>query len=89
MRPIRFWWVMARNMFLAGAMFVYFGCLGFFPIAQVAAGLFTAPILVMVITAIWDRSPIGPIRVDFAYNPMHRFAAKRKWAIHLSFGFSF
>ena len=40
-------------------------------------------------TGLRYRLPVGPIRVDFAYNPMHRFAAKRKWEIHVSFGFSF
>ncbi len=35
------------------------------------------------------RLPVGPLRLDFAYNPRHRFAASRKWALHLSFGFSF
>jgi len=63
MRPINFWRVQARNMFLAIAMFIYFGCLGFFPIAQVAAGLFTGPMFVMIISAIWTRQPIGPIRI--------------------------
>ena len=36
------------------------------------------------------RLPVGPMRVDFAYNPTgERFAAERDWAIHFSFGFSF
>lgn len=61
--PKRFWPVAARNLFLAGAMVLYFGSLGFFPIAAVAAGLFTAPVLVMFIDAIWSRSRIGPIRL--------------------------
>ncbi len=63
LRPNRLWWVTGRNMFLSIAMFIYFGCLGFFPIAQVAAGLFTAPIFVMIISAVWTRQPIGPIRI--------------------------
>jgi len=33
--------------------------------------------------------PVGPIRLDFGYNPGRRFAADQPWAIHLSFGFSF
>lgn len=64
--PNRFWPVFARNLFLSGAMIFYFGSLGFFPIAAVAAGLFTAPVLVMFIDAIWSRRPIGPIRLLFA-----------------------
>ena len=63
----RLWPVLGRNMFLTGAMFVYFGCLGFFPIAAVAAGLFTAPVLVMFIDAIWSRRAIGPIRLATAF----------------------
>jgi drug/metabolite transporter (DMT)-like permease len=67
LKPRRLWPVLARNMFLTGAMFVYFGCLGFFPIAAVAAGLFTAPVLVMFIDAIWSRRSIGPIRLATAF----------------------
>ena len=67
LKPCRLWPVLARNMFLTGAMFVYFGCLGFFPIAAVAAGLFTAPVLVMFIDAIWSRRSIGPIRLVTAF----------------------
>ena len=63
LRPLRLWPVLGRNMFLSGAMFVYFGCLGFFPISAVAAGLFTAPVLVMFIDAAWSRRRIGPIRL--------------------------
>jgi outer membrane protein assembly complex protein YaeT len=33
--------------------------------------------------------PIGPIRIDFAYNPGELFAATQRWQIHLSVGFSF
>lgn len=32
---------------------------------------------------------VGPIRVDFGYNPGRRFAADESWAIHLAFGFAF
>jgi drug/metabolite transporter (DMT)-like permease len=67
LRTKRLWPVLGRNMFLTGAMFVYFGCLGFFPIAAVAAGLFTAPVLVMFIDAIWSRRAIGPIRLVTAF----------------------
>jgi outer membrane protein assembly complex protein YaeT len=33
--------------------------------------------------------PIGPIRVDVAYNPGELFAATQRWQVHLSVGFSF
>lgn len=35
------------------------------------------------------RLPVGPVRLDFGWNPGERFAADRPWALHLSFGFSF
>jgi outer membrane translocation and assembly module TamA len=35
------------------------------------------------------RLPVGPLRLDFGYNPGERFAAQDSWALHLSFGFSF
>ena len=67
LRTKRLWPVLGRNMFLTGAMFVYFGCLGFCPIAAVAAGLFTAPVLVMFINAIWSRRATGLIRLATAF----------------------
>ncbi len=33
--------------------------------------------------------PVGPIRVDAAWNPGDRFAAERNWAVHAAVGFSF
>ncbi|MBA3684378.1 MAG: BamA/TamA family outer membrane protein [Planctomycetes bacterium] len=33
--------------------------------------------------------PVGPIRVDAAWNPGERFAADAGWAIHAAVGFSF
>jgi outer membrane translocation and assembly module TamA len=33
--------------------------------------------------------PFGPARLDFAHNPGPSFAAKRDWAIHFGFGFTF
>jgi len=35
------------------------------------------------------RTPIGPLRLDFAMNPGPRFAAERSWAVHLSVGSGF
>ena len=64
--PKRLWLVLGRNMFLSGAMFVYFGYLGFFPIAAVTAELFTAPVLVMFINVIWSRRAIGRVRLATA-----------------------
>jgi len=33
--------------------------------------------------------PVGPIRLDVAYNPGPFFAATRRWQVHLAFGFTF
>jgi len=33
--------------------------------------------------------PVGPIRLDFAYNPGELFAATQRWQLHLNIGFSF
>jgi drug/metabolite transporter (DMT)-like permease len=41
--------VLARSAIHGGAMVIYFGALAFLPVAQVAAGLFTAPIFVLLI----------------------------------------
>lgn len=67
LRPKRLWAVLGRSLFLAIAMILYFGCLGFFPISAAAAGLFTAPVLVVFIEAIWSRTPIGPVRLVMAF----------------------
>jgi drug/metabolite transporter (DMT)-like permease len=44
--------VMARSAIHGAAMLIYFGALAFLPVAQVAAGLFTAPIFVLLIQRI-------------------------------------
>ncbi|MEZ5912399.1 MAG: DMT family transporter [Paracoccaceae bacterium] len=48
--PRRFGRVALRSLFQAGAMMIYFGCLAFMPVAEVGAGLFSAPIFVLLIT---------------------------------------
>jgi outer membrane protein assembly factor BamA len=40
-------------------------------------------------TGLRYRLPIGPIRLDAAYNPGERFAAEHPWAIHAAVGFAF
>ncbi len=34
-------------------------------------------------------TPVGPVRVDAAYNPGDMYAATNRWHMHFSFGFSF
>jgi len=54
--------VALRSLLTGSAMVVYFGCLAFLPIGQVAAGLFTAPVFVILISAVLgDR--FGPWRL--------------------------
>ncbi len=33
--------------------------------------------------------PVGPLRLDVAYNPGERYAADRRWAVHLAVGLSY
>jgi drug/metabolite transporter (DMT)-like permease len=61
--PIRPAWVLARSLFTAGAMVIYFGCLALMPIGIVVAGLFTSPIFVLGITAMIQRRRVGPWRI--------------------------
>ncbi len=58
--------VAARSAVLAAAMLVYFGCLAFLTVAQVAAGLFTAPIFVLILGRVLYGHRIGPFRVAAA-----------------------
>ena len=62
LRPRRWRPVLVRSALFAGSMIIYFGCLAFLPIAQVVAGLFTSPIIVVVLTAFVLKEPVGPIR---------------------------
>ncbi|MGB0854833.1 MAG: DMT family transporter [Pikeienuella sp.] len=63
------WWphrmsgAMIRSAFIVTSMLLYFGSLPMAPIAQVAAGLLTAPIWVLLISATVFRAPIGPRRI--------------------------
>lgn len=64
----RFWplaWgpVLLRSFLFASAMLFYFASLAFLPIAQSLAGLFTSPIIVVTITALFLRERIGIFRV--------------------------
>lgn len=54
--------VLGRSLFQAGAMLIYFGCLAFLPIGVVVAGLFTAPLFVLLIALIFQGKRVGPVR---------------------------
>ena len=50
--------VLIRTIFVTLSMIVYFGSLGFVPIAVTGAGMFTAPIFVIVFTSLFFKDPI-------------------------------
>ena len=58
LRPKRWRGVVARSAIHGSAMLIYFGALAFLPVAQVAAGLFTAPIFVLLIQRFGYGQPI-------------------------------
>jgi drug/metabolite transporter (DMT)-like permease len=55
--------VVARSALHGVAMVIYFGALAFLPVALVAAGLFTAPIFVLLIERFAYGTVIGPFRI--------------------------
>ncbi len=61
--PLRWGAVLLRSTLFASAMLFYFASLAFLPIAQSLAGLFTSPIIVVTITALFLREPIGAFRI--------------------------
>lgn len=62
-RPDNLRGALVRTGFIVTSMLLYFGSLTMAPIAQVAAGLLTAPIWVLLIMSTVFRAPIGPRRV--------------------------
>ena len=63
LRPVNLRAVVARSSIHATAMVIYFGALAFLPVAIVAAGLFTAPIFVLLISRLAYGHRIGPVRI--------------------------
>ncbi len=63
LRPVNLRAVVARSGIHGVAMVVYFGALAFLPVAIVAAGLFTAPIFVLLISRLAYGHAIGAVRV--------------------------
>jgi drug/metabolite transporter (DMT)-like permease len=61
--PRRFSAVAARSAIHGAAMLIYFGALAFLPVAQVAAGLFTAPVFVLLIQRFAYARRIGPMQM--------------------------
>lgn len=63
LRPVNLRAVVARSAIHGTSMLIYFGALAFLPVAQVAAGLFTAPIFVLLISRFVYGEGIGSLRV--------------------------
>lgn len=63
LRPRRLGAVLARSLIHGTGMVIYIGALAFLPVALVAAGLFTAPIFVLLISWMVYGIPIGPVRI--------------------------
>jgi drug/metabolite transporter (DMT)-like permease len=55
--------VLARSAIQAVSMLIYFGCLAFLPIGVVVAGLFTSPLFVALIAAVFQGKRIGPVHM--------------------------
>ena len=54
--------VLARSTFTAGSMLIYFGCIAILPIGVVVAGLFTAPLFVLIISVLFQGRTVGWVR---------------------------
>jgi len=57
-RPLRVWAVSIRGLLLAISMLFYFAALAFLSVAETVAGLFTAPIFVLLISVLWFRQRV-------------------------------
>lgn len=63
LRPLRWRGVAARSLLHGLAMLIYFGALAFLPVAIVAAGLFTAPIFVLLISRLAYGQIISGVQI--------------------------
>ena len=63
LRPKNIRAVALRSLLHGGAIMIYFGALAFLPVAQVAAGLFTAPIFVLLIQRWAFNAKIAPLQI--------------------------
>jgi len=63
LRPLSWFAVGLRSLMIALAMVLYFGALGLLPIAETLAGLFTSPLWVLAISALFLGQAVGPWRI--------------------------
>jgi drug/metabolite transporter (DMT)-like permease len=59
LQPLRWRAVVGRSLIHGVAMLIYFGALAFLPVAQVAAGLFMAPVFVLLIGRVFYGRAMG------------------------------
>ena len=59
-RPQRLWALALRSLLVGILMLFYFSALALMPIAQALAGLFTSPIFILLVTALFLRTPSDP-----------------------------
>jgi drug/metabolite transporter (DMT)-like permease len=62
-RPLSWRAVLGRSLFPASAMLIYFGCLSVLPIGVVVAGLFTAPMFVLLMSVLFQGARVGAVRI--------------------------
>ncbi|MEV8465766.1 DMT family transporter [Fluviibacterium sp. DFM31] len=63
LRPRRWRPVVARSAIMSVALVTYFGALVLLPISEVIAGLFTAPIWVLLLSAMFFGKSLGRVRI--------------------------
>ena len=63
LRPKRYGKLFLRSATIAGGLLVYFATLGFLPVAQAGAGLFSSPIWVMLLSVLFLDKRIGKRRI--------------------------
>jgi len=63
LKPVNLRAVVARSLVHGAGLMIYFGCLAFLTVAQAAAGLFTAPIWVLLIARFVYGHALGPVRI--------------------------
>ncbi|MDE4143339.1 MAG: DMT family transporter [Pseudophaeobacter sp. bin_em_oilr2.035] len=63
LRPQRLGPVALRGFLVAVSMVFYFSAVALMPLAQALAGLFTSPILIVLISVLFLKHRIGPVRI--------------------------
>lgn len=66
LRARRVWAVALRGIMTALTMLIYFGCLAFLPVGQVASGLFSAPLWILLLGRIFLGHRPGRVQVLIA-----------------------